>query len=128
MNGAREHDPVRATTAVEIVPGGRVVPAGAEGAGPDGSRLAGVALAPQTAADDGDFVQVVLGQQYEVIRVHDHDQGGTRPGSAFKGGSVVFVTGPSQNRDGYEITSTYPKPREDALPTYGRCDYRWEAP
>jgi hypothetical protein len=102
-----------------------VVPAGTEGAvlnaGPDGSCLAGVALAPRTADDDGDFVQVVLADgQDEVIRVHDQGQeaGGTRPGSAFEGGSVVFVIGTSETRDG----CTYPEPREDALSPRGqRC-------
>ena len=125
MSGAGEYDSVRVTTTVGSVPGGRVVPVGAEGpvlgARLDGSCLVEVALAPQTADDDGDFVQVVLADgQYEVIRVHDQDQGGTRPGSAFEGGSAVFVIGASENRDGYEITSLYPKPREDVLPPRGQ--------
>jgi hypothetical protein len=125
MNGAREYDSVRTMTATESVFDRRVVPAGAEGAvldaRPDGSCLVEVALAPQTADDDGDFVQVVLADgQYEVIQVHDQEAGGTRPGSAFEGGSVAFVTGASQNRDRHAITSMYPKPREDALPPYGQ--------
>lgn len=43
MRGAGEYDPVRTTAAAESVSGGRVVPAGAEGAvldaRPDGSCL-----------------------------------------------------------------------------------------
>lgn len=38
MRGAREHDPVRTTAAAESVSGGRVVPAGAEGAVLDARR------------------------------------------------------------------------------------------
>ena len=105
MSGAREYDPVRTRTAVESVFDGRVVPAGAEGAAlnarPGGLLLAGVALAPQTADDDGDFGQAVPGDgQYEVIRVHDQDQGGTRPGPTSGVGARCSSSAPARTGTG----------------------------
>jgi hypothetical protein len=72
MITARENDSVRTMVEAESLFDGRTVPAGLEGfvvhAGDDGSVLVELALRPQTATEDGDFVQVELNAgQYEVI-------------------------------------------------------------
>jgi hypothetical protein len=73
MTTVRELDPVLITVDAESLTDGRTVLAGAVGTvlavKPDGTCLVEVALAPQTADSDGDFVQVVLATgQYEVVR------------------------------------------------------------
>jgi hypothetical protein len=72
MTAARENDSVRTTVEAESLFDDRTIPAGLEGfvlhAGDDGSVLVELALKPQTASEDGDFVQVELtAGQYEVI-------------------------------------------------------------
>jgi hypothetical protein len=72
MTAARQYDSVRITVAAESLFDGRTIPAGMEGvvleAKPDGTCLVELAFAPQTADQDGDFVQAVLSEgQYEII-------------------------------------------------------------
>ena len=73
MTTARQYESVRTTTAAESVFDGRIIPAGMEGvvleARPDGTCLVELAFTPQTADQDGDFVQVVLTEgRYEIIK------------------------------------------------------------
>jgi hypothetical protein len=73
MTAARQYDSVRTLVAAESLFDGRTVPAGMEGvvleAKPDGTCLVEVAVTPQTADQDGDFVQAVLTEgQYEIIK------------------------------------------------------------
>ncbi len=73
MTAARQFDSVRTTAAAESLFDGRTIPAGMEGvvleAKPDGTCLVEVAFTPQTADQDGDFVQAVLTEgQYEIIK------------------------------------------------------------
>jgi hypothetical protein len=72
MTAARQGDSVRTTAAAESLFDGRAIPAGMEGvileAKPDGTCLVELTLTPQTADQDGDFVQAVLAEgQYEII-------------------------------------------------------------
>jgi hypothetical protein len=72
MTAAREYDSVRTTTDV-VSDDGRTIPAGMRGAvletWPDGSILVDFAFTPQTADNNGDFVQGILIEgQYEIIR------------------------------------------------------------
>jgi hypothetical protein len=73
MTSVAEFDSVRTTVVVASIFDGRSISAGMEGsvldARPDGSCLVELAFTPQTADQDGDFVQAVLAEgQYEVIR------------------------------------------------------------
>jgi hypothetical protein len=73
MTVARENDSVRTTAAAESLFDGRTIPAGMAGvvleAKPDGTCLVELAFKPQTADEDGDFVQAVLAEgQYEIIK------------------------------------------------------------
>jgi hypothetical protein len=72
MTVAREYGLIRTTADTESIFDGRTIPAGMKGtvleARPDGSCLAEFAFAPQTADNDGDFVQGILTRdQYEMI-------------------------------------------------------------
>jgi hypothetical protein len=72
MTVARQYDSVRITAPVKSLFDGRTIPAGMEGvvleAKPDGTCLVELAFRPQTADQDGDFVQAVLSEgQYEII-------------------------------------------------------------
>lgn len=72
MTAARQYDSVHTTAAAESLFDGRTIPAGMEGvvleAKPDGTCLVELAFTPQTADQDGDFVQAVLAEgQYEII-------------------------------------------------------------
>lgn len=73
MTAARQYDSVRTTAAAESLFDGRTIPAGTEGvvleAKQDGTCLVELTITPQTADQDGDFVQAVLTEgQYEVIK------------------------------------------------------------
>ena len=73
MTAARPYDSVRTTAPAESLFDGRVIPAGMEGTVlevmPDGTCLAELAFRPQTADQDGDFVQAVLTEgRYEITR------------------------------------------------------------
>ena len=73
MTAARQYDSVRTTVAAESLFDGRAIPAGTKGvvleAEPDGTCLVELAFTPQTADQDGDFVQAVLAEgQYEIIK------------------------------------------------------------
>jgi hypothetical protein len=73
MTAARQYDSVRTTAAAESLFDGRTIPAGTKGvvleAKPDGTCLVEVVFTPQTADQDGDFVQAVLSEgQYEIIK------------------------------------------------------------
>jgi hypothetical protein len=73
MTVARQYDSVRTTADVESLFDDRTIPAGMEGvvleAKPDGTCLVELAFTPQTADQDGDFVQAILAEgQYEVIK------------------------------------------------------------
>lgn len=73
MTAARQYDSVRTTAAAESLFDGRTIPAGVKGvvleAKPDGTCLVELTLTPQTADQDGDFVQAVLTEgQYEIIK------------------------------------------------------------
>lgn len=70
---AKEGDTVRIDVELKSVFGERPVPAGLEGlvvsTFKDGAIEADIALRPQTADDDGDFVQVIAAEgQYTVTR------------------------------------------------------------
>ena len=72
MTAARQYDSVRTTVPVVSLFDGRTVPAGMVGAVlevmPDGTCLVDLAFRPQTADQDGDFVQAVVAEgQYEII-------------------------------------------------------------
>ena len=72
MTAARQFDSVRLTVPAVSIFDGRTIPAGMEGAVlevmPDGACLVELAFRPQTADQDGDFVQAVLAEgQYEII-------------------------------------------------------------
>jgi hypothetical protein len=73
MTAARQYDSVRTTVAAESLFDERTIPAGMEGVvlevKPDGTCLVELAFRPQTADEDGDFVQAVLTEgQYEIIK------------------------------------------------------------
>jgi hypothetical protein len=73
MTAARQYDSGRTTADVESLFDDRTIPAGMEGvvleAKPDGTCLVELTFTPQTADQDGDFVQAVLAEgQYEVIK------------------------------------------------------------
>lgn len=73
MTAARQYDSVRITVAAKSLFDDRTIPAGMEGvvleAKPDGTCLVELAFRPQTADQDGDFVQAVLVEgQYEIIK------------------------------------------------------------
>ena len=72
MTAARQYDSVRITVPAVSLFDGRSVPAGMVGAVlevmSDGTCLVELAFRPQTADQDGDFVQAVLAEgQYEII-------------------------------------------------------------
>jgi hypothetical protein len=72
MTAARQNDSVRTTTAAGSLFDGRTIPAGTEGvvleAEPDGTCLVEPAITPQTADQDGGFVQAMLTEgQYQII-------------------------------------------------------------
>jgi hypothetical protein len=73
MTAARENDSVRTTAPAESLFDGRTIPVGMQGvvlgAKPDGTCLVEMVFKPQTADQDGDFVQAVLtAGQYEIIK------------------------------------------------------------
>jgi len=39
-----------------------------------------------------------------------------RPVPTFEGGAIIFVMGHNKARDGYEIVTMYPQPRDDDFP------------
>lgn len=39
-----------------------------------------------------------------------------RPVPTFEGGAIIFVVGHNKARDGYEIVTMYPQPRDNDLP------------
>jgi hypothetical protein len=72
MTAARQYDSVRTTMPAVSLFDGRTIPAGMVGAVlevlPDGTCLVELAFRPQTADQDGDFVQTELAEgQYEII-------------------------------------------------------------
>lgn len=72
MTAARQYDSVRITVPAVSLFDGRTVPPGMVGAVlevmSDGACLVELAFRPQTADQDGDFVQAVLAEsQYEII-------------------------------------------------------------
>jgi len=72
MTALRQYDSVRTTEAAISLFDGRTVPVGMVGAVlevmPDGACLVELAFRPQTADQDGDFVQALLTEgQYEII-------------------------------------------------------------
>jgi hypothetical protein len=72
MTAARQYDSARITAAAESLFDGRTIPAGMEGVvletEPDGTCLMELTFTPQTADQDGDFVQALLTEgHYEII-------------------------------------------------------------
>ena len=46
-----------------------------------------------------------------------------RPVPTFEGGTIIFVLGHNQARDGYEIVSLHPQPRDDDFPARRATSY-----
>jgi hypothetical protein len=46
-----------------------------------------------------------------------------RPVPTFEGGTVIFIVGHNEARDGYEIATLYPQPRDDDFPVRRATGY-----